>query len=148
MGGHCLREELQLLRNPYFLLATMGMVAITFAIGGLSEWYPTFLVRYAHMEESSSGLVLSGSSVLSGIGGTVLGSKVADYVAQNIGPGAFFLVPAAFMVPGAILIALAANLKSKAFLATPPNLSRHLLPTFGLGHFGLPCTETVEKADP
>ncbi|CAJ1395406.1 unnamed protein product [Effrenium voratum] len=116
VGGHCLREELQLLRNPYFLLATMGMVAITFAIGGLSEWYPTFLVRYAHMEESSSGLVLSGSSVLSGIGGTVLGSKVADYVAQNIGPGAFFLVPAAFMVPGAILIALAANLKSKAFL--------------------------------
>lgn len=107
-------EEKQLLGNKYFFLATMGSVAIQFALGGLTEWYPTFLVRFAEMPESMSGLVLSSSCVLSGIGGTVLGSKVADSVARRIGSGAYFLVPAVFMVPATALVAAAVNLKEQA----------------------------------
>lgn len=107
------QEEKQLLGNVYFFLATMGSVAIQFALGGLTEWYPTFLVRFAEMPESMSGLVLSGSCIISGIGGTVLGSKVADSAARRIGSGAYFLVPAAFMVPATALVALSVNLKEK-----------------------------------
>ncbi|CAJ1420660.1 unnamed protein product [Effrenium voratum] len=106
----CLHEEMELLSNPHFALATAGTVAIQFAIGGLSEWYPTFLQRYAGMKQAYAGLTLSASCVLSGIGGTVLGSKVADLMAQQIGSKAYFLVPAVFMLPGAILTAFAVNL--------------------------------------
>jgi len=104
-------EVQQLLSNKYFFLATMGSVAIQFALGGLTEWYPTFLVRFAKMPEAMSGLVLSGSCIVSGIGGTVLGSKVADSAARRIGSSAYFLVPAAFMVPATGLVAAAVNLK-------------------------------------
>ena len=41
-----LKEAWVLLTNPYFFFATVGTVAISFAVGGLTEWYPSFLVRY------------------------------------------------------------------------------------------------------
>ena len=106
-----LREGRDLLRNPFFLSATLGSVAISFALGGLTEWYPTFLVRYSELSQAQSGLVLSGSCVLSGIGGTVLGGKVADGAARrfSMGSSSYFLVPAVFMLPSAILIAVAVN---------------------------------------
>src|SRR5580692_1019390 len=34
-----------LLRNPAFWTATLGMALMTFAIGGISSWMPTFLER-------------------------------------------------------------------------------------------------------
>ena len=106
-----LREGRDLLRNPFFLSATLGSVAISFALGGLTEWYPTFLVRYSELSQAQSGLVLSGSCVLSGIGGNVLGGKVADGAARrfSMGSSSYFLVPAVFMLPSAILIAVAVN---------------------------------------
>ncbi|CAE6959208.1 spin [Symbiodinium natans] len=107
-----LREGAALLSNPFFLYCTLGSVAISFAVGGLTEWYPTFLVRYTDLSMGTSGLVLSGSCVISGFGGTILGSKVADSVARRypaLGSKAYFLVPACFMVPGTVLIAAGVN---------------------------------------
>ena len=106
-----LREGWVLLSNPFFLSATLGSVAISFAVGGLTEWYPTFLYRYSDLSQAMSGMVLSGSCVISGFGGTVLGGKVADSAARrcSMGSSAYFLVPACFVMPGAVLIAVAVN---------------------------------------
>ena len=34
-----------ILKNPAFLTATFGLAEITFALGGISAWVPTFLHR-------------------------------------------------------------------------------------------------------
>ncbi|CAE7656391.1 SPNS1 [Symbiodinium pilosum] len=114
-----LHEGRVLLSNPFFLAATIGSVAISFAVGGLTEWYPSFLVRYTDLSQAVSGLVLSVSCVASGFGGAILGSKVADSAARRLpwlGSSAYFIVPAAFMLPGSALIAAAVNVSDPTAL--------------------------------
>ncbi|CAE8734830.1 unnamed protein product [Polarella glacialis] len=111
------QEIVALFANPYFMLSTAGMVGVQFAIGGLSEWYPTFLQRYDGLGLGTAGMVLAGGCVIGGIGGTVLGAKVAESAARRIGSQAYFLVPAVFMVPGAALCILCINITGHSAVA-------------------------------
>src|SRR5450631_4438694 len=43
-------------RNPAFLTATMGLATLTFAMGGISAWMPTFLHRVAGLSVANSSL--------------------------------------------------------------------------------------------
>lgn len=71
------RPRLRIFRNPAFLTATFGMAAITFALGGISAWVPTFLHRNNGLSVANSSLVVSAITVIDGIGGTVVGGWIA-----------------------------------------------------------------------
>ncbi len=68
---------LQLLINPAFLTATFGLAMITFALGGISAWMPTFLHRASGFSVADASLVVSAITVVDGIAGTVIGGWIA-----------------------------------------------------------------------
>ncbi|MGB7266908.1 MAG: MFS transporter [Terracidiphilus sp.] len=67
-----------ILKNPAFLTATFGLAEITFALGGISAWVPTFLHRVNALSVANASLVVSGITVIDGIGGTIVGGWIAQ----------------------------------------------------------------------
>jgi MFS transporter, Spinster family, sphingosine-1-phosphate transporter len=67
-----------LLTNPAFLTATFGLAALTFAMGGISTWVPTFLHRIAGLSVAGASQTVGAITVVDGIAGTVVGGWVAQ----------------------------------------------------------------------
>lgn len=67
-----------LFRNPAFLTATFGLAALTFAMGGISAWVPTFLHRSAGLSVSNASLAVGAITVIDGIAGTLVGGWLAQ----------------------------------------------------------------------
>lgn len=72
------KDYLALFRNRPFVITTLAMAAMTFALGGLAQWVPTFLYR-VHGQSVASGNTLFGAiTVVSGITGTLSGGWLGD----------------------------------------------------------------------
>ena len=69
---------LGLFRNPAFLTATFGLAMLTFAMGGISTWMPTFLHRFSGLSVADSSLTVSAITVVDGIAGTIAGGWIAQ----------------------------------------------------------------------
>lgn len=69
---------LGLFTNGAFLTATFGLAALTFAMGGISAWVPTFLHRLNGLSVANASLTVSGITVFDGIAGTIAGGWVAQ----------------------------------------------------------------------
>ncbi|MBV8114140.1 MAG: MFS transporter [Silvibacterium sp.] len=67
-----------LTRNPAFWCATLGLAMWTFAVGGISTWLPTFLVRFGAMSVAGAGTVAGALTVICGLLGTITGGWVAQ----------------------------------------------------------------------
>lgn len=67
-----------LFRNPAYLTASFGLAALTFAMGGISNWVPTFLNRFAGLSVGDASLVVGSITVIDGIAGTLVGGWVAQ----------------------------------------------------------------------
>ena len=87
-----LRRGLSLASNPAYLYAALGMAAITFSLGGISAWMPTFLQRSGY-SPSTVGLTLGAITATTGLGGTAAGGWLAQlWLRRN--PRALYLVSA------------------------------------------------------
>ena len=67
-----------MLKNPAFLTATFGLAEITFAMGGISAWVPTFLHRADGLSVANASLMVGAITVVDGIGGTLVGGWIAQ----------------------------------------------------------------------
>ncbi|MGA8044177.1 MAG: MFS transporter [Terracidiphilus sp.] len=67
-----------ILRNPAFLTATFGLATLTFAMGGISAWVPTFLHRVAGLSVAQAGTTVGAITVVDGIAGTLVGGWLAQ----------------------------------------------------------------------
>jgi MFS transporter, Spinster family, sphingosine-1-phosphate transporter len=83
-------EVLALVRNRSFVLTTLGMGAMTFALAGMAYWMPSFLVRRG-MPLAQGNLVFGGITVVAGLLGTFLGGWLGDLLLQRT-PRAYLLV--------------------------------------------------------
>lgn len=61
-----------------FITNTMAMAAMTFALGGLAQWVPTFLYRIHHLDVARGNALFGGVTVLAGISGTLAGGWLGD----------------------------------------------------------------------
>ncbi len=105
-AGNFAAERLKILRNPAFLTATFGLAAITFALGGISAWMPTFLHRANGLSVAHAGLVVGGITIVDGIGGTIAGGWIAHRW-QRTNHRALYLVSAwsaALTIPFGVLV--------------------------------------------
>jgi MFS family permease len=96
-----LREYFSVLRIPSYLLNTLGMTAMTFAIGGLAYWMPAFLE-----EHNAPGLGPLGPrtffgavTALAGLLATISGGLAGDWLRPRY-PGSYFLVSGIAMLLG------------------------------------------------
>ena len=85
------RDYLDLLRTPSYVLNCLAMTAMTFAVGGLAAWVPTYLVRIRGMELSQANLAFGLLTLIAGVGGTLLGGWLGDRLLPRF-PAAYFLV--------------------------------------------------------
>jgi len=101
-----------LLHNEAYLYALFGSIFLTFAVGGMADWMPTFLQRVNHASIESSNIVVGVCTVIGGIGGTTLGGFLADQM-KNVIRNSYFSVSALALIPsatGAVLLLLVSNL--------------------------------------
>ena len=100
----------RLAHNPAFLTATFGMAMMTFALGGLQVWMPTFLHR-AHGYSLLDANVLFGISTISnGLVASLAGGWISDWLLRHT-RSAHYLVSAVSLGLGipAMCAALFAN---------------------------------------
>src|ERR1035437_1153072 len=79
--GEAVAENLRMIGNlainPRYMYATLGMAMITFSLGGISAWMPSFLERSGFSPDSVGtifGAIIAGG----GLGGTAVGGWLAQ----------------------------------------------------------------------
>ncbi len=107
-AGEALRAYGDLLRNRSYLLNSLALAAMTFALGGLAAWFPTFLVREARMSLAAANVMFGAITVAAGTVGTLAGGWIGDRL-QRRTRKAYFLVSGAGLLLGtpATVIAIA-----------------------------------------
>ena len=96
-----------LARNPAFWTATLGMAMMTFALGGLSVWMPTFLSRVRHYPLLHANQLFGIITAFNGTVATLVGGWLGDRLLRRTA-SAYYLVSAASMALGipAMILAL------------------------------------------
>ncbi len=95
---HRMSDYLDLLRIPSYVLNVAAQTAMTFAIGGMSAWAPTYFYQdRGQLDLGEVGMVFGGITAVAGLFATLLGGWLADRLARRHG-GAYFLVSGAGML--------------------------------------------------
>jgi predicted MFS family arabinose efflux permease len=108
-GGPRLADYLALCRTRSYVLNCLAMTAMTFVVGGLAAWIPTYLVRVRGMTLGQANLVFGVLTLLSGVLGTVAGGWLGDRLRRRI--------PAAYLLVSGIGLALSAPCAAGVILA-------------------------------
>jgi MFS family permease len=100
-------EALRRLRTtaPY-VIAVAGYVAVTWAGGGMADWFPTFLSRFRGMSIAEAGSLTGTATVVGGLAGTLTGGLVADRLKRR-SRSPYLALSAGSMVPAAGFAAVA-----------------------------------------
>lgn len=96
-----------LARNGAFWTCSLGMAMMTFAVGGMQVWMPTFLSRVRNVPLNDANQIFGGLTLIAGIGATLLGGWLGDkYLKRH--RGAYYLVSGIGMVIAmpAVLVAV------------------------------------------
>lgn len=93
------RLYLAVFRNPAFWTATLGMAAMTFALGGIQVWMPTFLSRVRGYTLESANYTFGLIVVVDGIVASLAGGWLGDYLLPRM-KGAYYFVSAVSMALG------------------------------------------------
>ena len=64
---------------------------MTFSLGGLAVWMPSFLTRQWPISVARAGLLFGGTTVVAGVSGSLVGGFLSDRLLDRI-PSAYFLV--------------------------------------------------------
>jgi len=88
-----------LARNPAFWTATLGMAAMTFALGGLLVWMPTFLSRIRGYSLESANKIFGGIVAFDGTVASLAGGWLGDWLLRRT-KSAYYLVSALSMALG------------------------------------------------
>lgn len=97
----------RLLASPAWRATTGGMVLMTFALGGIAFWMPTFLQRAHGMDEAAAGTVFGGLTVVGGLIATMAGGWLGDR-AQALAGGGYLRVSGWGLLIGAPAVLLMA----------------------------------------
>lgn len=95
-----------LLRNGGFWTATLGMAMVTFALGGMQVWMPTFLSRARGVPLDRANLIFGAIIAVTGITATLSGGWISDHLLRRL-PGAHYFVSGVSLLIGVPAMVLA-----------------------------------------
>lgn len=87
-----------LLRTPSWVFCTLGMTAMTFAIGGIAFWMPYYLARKPGAPAAAT-VIFGGITCVAGLVATLVGGAVGDRLRARI-PGSYFVVSGVAVLAG------------------------------------------------
>ena len=93
-----LRGYRVLLRTPSWMLCTVGMTAMTFAIGGIGFWMPYYLSRKPGAPAAAT-VIFGAITCVAGLAATLLGGMAGDRFRSRFS-GSYFLVSGIAMFAG------------------------------------------------
>ena len=96
----------QLAKNRVYLLTVAGYTLVTFATGGIADWFPTFLSRVRKMPLSEADLAIGISAVVGGLVGTAFGGWLADRLAR-VTRHPYLAVSGIAMLPAVVFTSIA-----------------------------------------
>jgi len=105
-----------LVRNPAFLTATFGMAMMTFALGGLQVWMPSFLHRVHGYTLGQAGVLFGISTMINGLVASVLGGWLSDRLLERT-KAAHYLVSAVSLGLGIPATCMALFTSGKVMIA-------------------------------
>ena len=82
-----MKKYIPLLKNRSFIINTLSMAAMTFALGGLAQWMPTFLYRMHSLDVARGNTLFGAVTVVAGITGTLTGGLLGDRLQKKSGKG-------------------------------------------------------------
>jgi MFS family permease len=88
---------LGLFRNKAYWTVSLGMAMMTFAVGGMQVWMPTFLTRVRGVPLDKANLVFGGMTVVAGTVATLFGGWLGDRLLRRTN-AAYLVVSAAGMI--------------------------------------------------
>ena len=91
-------DYLVLARTPSYVLNTLGMSAMTFAMGGIGFWMPDYVAVYRNVSGSTT-TIFGVITVVAGLTGTLLGGMLGDRLRSRF-PGSYFLVSGVAILTG------------------------------------------------
>ena len=106
-----------IMKNKYFLCCLCGSTANNFALGGLADWFPAYMVRYTTATIAEAGIIVGAATVLGGIGGNLLGAKSCQYFEKKKLHNSYLIVSAAYTLPAAGFLLLLFNLSDDVAMA-------------------------------
>jgi MFS family permease len=77
--------------NRTYVHATLSMAAMTFALGGLAQWAPSFLHRSFALEVAKGNTLFGMITVVAGIVGTLAGGWLGDYFQRRSAAGYLYV---------------------------------------------------------
>jgi MFS family permease len=87
-----------LVRTPSYVLCTLGMAAMTFAIGGIAFWMPYYLENRPGAPANST-VIFGAIIAVAGLSATLLGGLAGDKLRTRF-PSSYFLVSGIAMIVG------------------------------------------------
>lgn len=99
-------ELCRFLTNRSYIHATLSMTAMTFALGGLAQWAPSFLQRSFGLEVARGNTIFGVITVIAGVLGTLAGGWLGDFL-QRRSPAGYLYVSAAGFLLGAPTMGIA-----------------------------------------
>jgi len=106
---------LGLARNPAFWTSTLGMATMTFALGGIQVWMPTFLSRARGYSLESANFKFGIIIVVDGILASLAGGWLGDYLLPRM-KGSYYFVSAASMALGVPFMVVALFTRGPAMI--------------------------------
>ena len=102
-----LRDYLFLLTIPSYVLNTLGMTMMTFAIGGLAYWMPEYLEQSNAPDVGPLGprTAFGGITAVAGLISTLAGGIIGDWLRPRFS-GSYFLVSGAALILGFPMVLL------------------------------------------
>jgi MFS family permease len=88
---------LGLFRNKAYWTVSLGMAMMTFAVGGMQVWMPTFLTRVRGVPLDRANLVFGGMTVVAGTVATLFGGWLGDRLLRRT-HAAYLIVSAVGMI--------------------------------------------------
>jgi MFS family permease len=76
-----------LFSNRPYIINTMAMTAMTFAMGGLAQWVPSFLHRIHELDLAAANTYFGGITMLAGVAGTLVGGWLGDFLQGKMRSG-------------------------------------------------------------
>lgn len=73
--------------NRSFITNTLAMAAMTFALGGLAQWVPSFLYRLHGLDVAKGNSLFGAITVVAGITGTLCGGWIGDVLQRKSSKG-------------------------------------------------------------
>ena len=97
----------QLLRNTQFQFINVGYTLLTFAIGGLAVWMPTFFIKVHGLPMDKADFVFGIITVIAGFGGTAAGGIAGDMALKRNAGGYLWISGVGLLLGAPFAIATA-----------------------------------------